>query len=57
MEKISKDMIMKIHTLRKTLNISDEDYYAEIQNQSGVSSTKDLPYDQAINRIFRGCST
>jgi hypothetical protein len=47
---INKKQITKIHWLKNTLNLSDEEYGAALESY-GVATSKDLTYDQAADLI------
>lgn len=49
---ISKRQIVKIHTLKKQLNLSDEEYGAALEGYN-VTTSKDLSYEQAADLIKR----
>lgn len=47
---INKKQITKIHWLKNTLNLSDEEYGAALESY-GVATSKDLTYEQAADLI------
>jgi len=47
---INKKQITKIHWLKNTLNLSDEEYGAALESY-GVATSKDLSYEQAADLI------